>query len=470
MSDLSSGREAERLSFDAFPLRMLRQSSFGVDEPVTATIRTVRDDQEEEEDREEASAQRFAHRQRLLMHSPIESDEDASLHHDETRDEHSYAQGLLPSQEDSARPRGASESQSSMMRASDSPPRLHTTQRVPRSALHSYHQLELQPLNRAQHRPSDASPPRVFHSFLLMTLCSMLSLHDVCLDVARICKQWQRHAHDSIAHPARRMQQYTANNGGELLFAELNRLSNQRTARQRVASMSSSIHASLYARHQLESANRVAPLRRPSRPLNIVTSNQVPSVTLLQHLQLLPGSSGSKSSASSTRFSIKGLMSNSGGLTRLTDSHCMLLSTHLVHLRVLRIYNGSGISNEGIKLLALQLRHLRILHIGHLSDLLINDSCLRYIADGLSELHSLWLTQDTELPQRSLWNLHPRTVFNLFSPSGVVQLKKLHHSLHHLNLGGFRNLTTQGKRQQTQSSADESLRVRILTRCALLPV
>ena len=448
--DLSVGRVEERLSFDAFPLRMLRQSSFGVDEPHTATIRTMEDEQEDEEERAEPSTQRYAYRQRLL------AVEDEWSHDDHARDEDSYAQGILHSLEDSSRVRGASESQSSMMRASDSPLGLHPAQCLPRAALHSYHQLELQPLNRTQECPPAASPPRVFHSFLLMTLCSMLSVHDVCLYLARICKQWQRHAHDSIAHPTRRMQQYNATNGGELLFAELNRLSNQRSARQQLASMRSATHTSLQTRHRIESVNRVAPARRFSRPLNIVTSNQVPSVTLLQHLQLLPSSTAGASSGPS-RFSLKSLLSSSAGLVSVTDLHCMLLSKHLVHLRVLRIYNGSGISNDGIKLLALQLRHLRILHIGHLSDLLINDACLPYIADGLTELHSLWLTQDTQLPQRTLWNPHPRTVFNLFSPAGVAKLKKLHATLHHLNLGGFRNLTTQGKRAGAWGVRDRTL-------------
>jgi len=133
-------------------------------------------------------------------------------------------------------------------------------------------------------------------------------------------------------------------------------------------------------------------------------------------------------------------------LSRIVDSHCLLLSTHLVHLRVLRIYNGSGMSNEGVKMLAHQLRHLRILHIGHLSDATIDDRALQHVSDNLLELHSLWLTQDTELPQRNIWNPRPRTVYNLFSTGGVAKLKNLHRTLHHLNLGGFKNLTTQGQR------------------------
>ena len=39
-------------------------------------------------------------------------------------------------------------------------------------------------------------------------------------------------------------------------------------------------------------------------------------------------------------------------LTRIVDSHCLLLPIHLVHLRVLRIYSDSGMGNEGVKMLA----------------------------------------------------------------------------------------------------------------------
>ena len=39
--------------------------------------------------------------------------------------------------------------------------------------------------------------------------------------------------------------------------------------------------------------------------------------------------------------------------TRNTNSRCLVFMTHVVYLRVLRIYNGSGMSNKGAKRLAL---------------------------------------------------------------------------------------------------------------------
>jgi hypothetical protein len=350
-------------------------------------------------------------------------------------------------------------------------------------------------------RLPEVRPPRVFHSFLLISLSALMSVGELCSTMARVCKQWQRAAHDALAHPSRRGLNYSPPAGGSAMFIELRRLSSKQNAiRQRMdALMSSAIHATLHARHALEraahnylemasspaatiSAAAAAPVLSSSPPLPIhkkVSSNQVPSVTLLQHLQLLPevtnttdanvSESAADTNSTAQWFDkIKRMLNSSANdapLTRLHDSHCLLLSTHLVHLRVLRIYNGGGISSEGIKLLAHQLRHLRILHIGHLSDERVGDAALGHVSECLTELHSLWLTQDTALPQRSIFVPHPRIVYNLFSNDGVEKLKRLHRTLHHLNLGGFRNLTTQG--QRTRQHARTGL-VRICTREGLI--
>ena len=45
---------------------------------------------------------------------------------------------------------------------------------------------------------------------------------------------------------------------------------------------------------------------------------------------------------------------------------------------------------------------------------------------NLLELHSLWLTQDTELPQRNIWNPRLCSVYSLLFAGGVAQLKNLH--------------------------------------------
>ena len=472
------------------PLRMVRQASFGVDEPVTATLRTSTASPPCEDDLSESlqggpvvcELQQRTERRRLLMESPVEGEEEEG--EDERDDGHSSSSYSYPLQVQSDVAMVELHlDRTEKLPAPSSPSHEHLTAAPPRSlpALHSYRPLR--PLKSvaaggATTAPLSA-PPRVFHSFLLMSLCGLLSISDLCVYVARVCKQWQRHAHDSIAHPARRMHHYAATQGGAALFAELKRLSCVTGIRQRIEAMASSaIHATLRARHQRESfasssssasSPRVAPIPRAvaatpvAAPRPTVTSNQVPSVTLLQHLQLLPDAattapSGVGGAQLVRRFKSFLASPSGGGLTRLLDSHCLLLSTHLVHLRVLRIFNGSGISNEGVKLLSHQLRHLRILHIGHLTDLLVSDDALQQVGENLLDLHSLWLTQDGDVPQRTIWNPNPRVVYNLFSTSGVARLKNLHRTLHHINLGGFRNLTTQGQRFERGCEAKDERR------------
>ena len=179
------------------------------------------------------------------------------------------------------------------------------------------------------------------------------------------------------------------------------------------------------------------------------TQRLAPSVTLVQHLQILPPAHRAAASAEDRPLlsKMKKLYRQyaSSGAHILNDADCLLLSTYLVHLRVLRVYDGSKITNEGIKHLSLQLKHLRILHIGHLSYVHIDDRALEYIGESLVELHSLWLTQDTVVPTPTVWNPRPRTLYNLFTASGLAKLVNLHETLHHLNLGGFRNITTAGQ-------------------------
>jgi len=194
-----------------------------------------------------------------------------------------------------------------------------------------------------------------------------------------------------------------------------------------------------------------------------------PSATLIQHLQLLPpalvhSAHASQRSSSSGNGVLGRLLSwfshRSHRMPRPTDFDCQLLSRHLRRLRILRIFDGSLLTNEAIGYLVAGMKELRVLHIGALNDSRIDDRTLEYLCapygHGLRQLHSLWFTQDTTLPLRTWANPHPRIVYNLFSQRGVAQLLALKETLQHLNLGGFRNLTIAGLRSLVHGSGSGS--------------
>lgn len=302
----------------------------------------------------------------------------------------------------------------------------------------------------------DNTRNRVFHQFLLQSLTPFLHISEVCTAFIPVCKSWRQSGHRSLADPARRMHPYAAQRGGRPIIEELKRITTQKEGRRRVESNSGATRAIPSTSERVSQLSAVSPTNSDaapppksatSRAPYSRTHDLAPSVTLLQHLQFIPSNAirddapcgGSRPLlARLKRFYRRYL---SCPKRTLTNADCLLVSTHLTHLRVLRIFDGSNIGNDGVKVLSLQLRHLRILHMGRLSDLNIDDRALEYVATGLNELHSLWMTQDTSIPVATLWNPRPRIIYNLFTASGVAKLVALHQTLHHINLGGFRNIT-----------------------------
>ena len=510
------------MSIEAYQL--LRESSYGINEPLTATIPYDEGDETGYQSPSRSVSVSLSHRSypRKIelgeLSSYDEIEEQSELHQENSIMPPSVAfcntnaLKILNTQLPLSNP-NISQIPSKQMGHPDSTQLPNGYSSLNRPAVHRH--------GHWHHRRS-----RVFHSFFFESMLPFLQVGDICPNILLISKEWRRFGLRALSHPHRRMEVYMAQDGGRPILNELKRMKELRREWHRVKTSHSLGYKgslgmptgrpndqtpSLISAHRYHDGDTSEPLRthqhdqsrdvrdyhvplmtsrsslapppallNPSNPPSHASVTDIShgpvSLTLIQHLQMIPSNSTEEESNKSQGHNQTTAVSYDGHpfismIKRLyyqyicrryliSNRDCQLLSHYLVHLRVLRIFDGSEIGNAGIAAISEGLKRLRMLHIGHLSDRNVNDSALEYISQGLTELHSLWLTQDMTLPSRlaqaggvrGIWNhiitrQHRPTgvVYNLFTNAGVTKLIRLHATLRHINLAGFKNLTVTGE-------------------------